>query len=85
MKWKARIDKERSQDRKSKLVQEIDWENKNIPSFPQGRVTDHRINLFCISWRIFEGEIFDEVIESLTYAYTRRKVEIFKIWKLKRQ
>ena len=36
-------------------------------NFPQGRVTDHRINLTLHKLEEFlEGEIFDEMIESLT-------------------
>ena len=36
-------------------------------NFPQGRVTDHRINLTLHKLDEFlEGEIFDEMIESLT-------------------
>ena len=36
-------------------------------NFPQGRVTDHRINLTLHKLEEFmEGEIFDEMIESLS-------------------
>ena len=36
-------------------------------NFPQGRVTDHRINLTLHKLEEFlQGEVFDEMIESLT-------------------
>ena len=36
-------------------------------NFPQGRVTDHRINLTLHKLQEFlEGEAFDEIIENLT-------------------
>ena len=36
-------------------------------NFPQGRVTDHRINLTLHKLEEFmEGEIFDEMIDSLS-------------------
>ena len=41
---RSRIDQERSKDRKTKLVQVIDLKELEL-IFPQGRVTDHRINL----------------------------------------
>ena len=36
-------------------------------NFPQGRITDHRINLTIHKLKEFmEGEIFDEMIENLS-------------------
>ena len=36
-------------------------------NFPQGRVTDHRINLTLHKLEEFmEGEIFDEIVENLS-------------------
>ena len=62
-----RIDKERSQDRKSKIGTGDRSERIRTYNFPQGRVTDHRINLTLHKLDEFlEGEIFDEMIESLT-------------------
>ena len=64
---RSRIDEERSQDRKSKIGKGDRSERIRTYNFPQGRVTDHRINLTLHKLEEFlEGEIFDEVIESLT-------------------
>tara|TARA_X000000950_G_scaffold85562_1_gene107691 strand:- start:2164 stop:3231 length:1068 start_codon:yes stop_codon:yes gene_type:complete len=64
---RSRIDKERSQDRKSKIGSGDRSERIRTYNFPQGRVTDHRINLTLHKLEEFlEGEIFDEMIEALT-------------------
>ena len=64
---RSRIDKERSQDRKSKIGTGDRSERIRTYNFPQGRVTDHRINLTLHKLDEFlEGEAFDEMIESLT-------------------
>ena len=64
---RSRIDQERSQDRKSKIGTGDRSERIRTYNFPQGRVTDHRINLTLHKLDEFlEGEIFDEMIESLT-------------------
>ena len=64
---RSRIDKERSQDRKSKIGTGDRSERIRTYNFPQGRVTDHRINLTIHKLQEFlEGEVFDEMIESLT-------------------
>jgi len=62
-----RIDQERSKDRKSKIGSGDRSERIRTYNFPQGRVTDHRINLTLHKLDEFlEGEAFDEMIESLT-------------------
>ena len=62
-----RIDQERSKDRKSKIGTGDRSERIRTYNFPQGRVTDHRINLTLHKLDEFlEGEVFDEMIESLT-------------------
>ena len=62
-----RIEKERSQDRKTKIGTGDRSERIRTYNFPQGRVTDHRINLTLHKLDEFlEGEAFDEMIESLT-------------------
>jgi len=64
---RTRIDQERSHDRKSKIGTGDRSERIRTYNFPQGRVTDHRINLTLHKLDEFlEGEVFDEMIESLT-------------------
>ncbi|MDC3114507.1 peptide chain release factor 1 [Candidatus Pelagibacter sp.] len=64
---RSRIDQERSNDRKNKIGTGDRSERIRTYNFPQGRVTDHRINLTLHKLDEFlEGEIFDEMIESLT-------------------
>ena len=63
---RQKIDQERSQDRKSKIGTGDRSERIRTYNFPQGRVTDHRINLTLHKLEEFmEGEIFDEIIENL--------------------
>ncbi len=64
---RSRIEDERSKDRKSKIGSGDRSERIRTYNFPQGRVTDHRINLTLHKLEEFlEGEVFDEIIESLT-------------------
>ena len=64
---RSRIDQERSEDRKTKIGTGDRSERIRTYNFPQGRVTDHRINLTLHKLDEFlEGEAFDEMIESLT-------------------
>ena len=64
---RSRIEQERSVDRKNKIGTGDRSERIRTYNFPQGRVTDHRINLTLHKLSEFlEGEAFDEVIESLT-------------------
>ena len=64
---RSRIDQERSKDRKTKIGTGDRSERIRTYNFPQGRVTDHRINLTLHKLDEFlEGEAFDEMMESLT-------------------
>tara|TARA_B100001121_G_scaffold309771_1_gene337849 strand:+ start:3477 stop:4550 length:1074 start_codon:yes stop_codon:yes gene_type:complete len=64
---RSRIDQERSKDRKNMIGTGDRSERIRTYNFPQGRVTDHRINLTLHKLEEFlEGEAFDELIESLT-------------------
>ena len=72
---RKRIDLERSKDRKSKIGSGDRSERIRTYNFPQGRVTDHRINLTLHKLEEFlEGEIFDEIIESLTLQSQEEKL-----------
>ena len=63
---RSRIEKERSQDRKTKIGTGDRSERIRTYNFPQGRVTDHRINLTLHKLEEFlEGDAFDEMVESL--------------------
>ncbi|HEV7158400.1 MAG TPA: peptide chain release factor 1, partial [Caulobacteraceae bacterium] len=58
---------ERSQTRKSQVGSGDRSERIRTYNYPQGRVTDHRINLTLYNLpRIMEGEALDEIIGPLT-------------------
>ena len=63
---RKKIEDARSKDRKSKIGTGDRSERIRTYNFPQGRVTDHRINLTLHKLEEFmEGEVFDEIVESL--------------------
>ncbi len=60
-------DIERAQDRKNKIGTGDRSERIRTYNFPQGRVTDHRINLTLHKLEEFlSGEIFDQMVENLS-------------------
>ena len=64
---RSKIEKQRSLERKNKIGTGDRSERIRTYNFPQGRVTDHRINLTLHKLEEFlEGEVFDEIIEALT-------------------
>lgn len=64
---RQKIDEERSKDRRNKIGTGDRSERIRTYNFPQGRITDHRINLTLHKLEEFlEGENFEDLIENLT-------------------
>ena len=74
---RSRIENERSKDRKNKIGTGDRSERIRTYNFPQGRVTDHRINFTLHKLEDFlEGEIFDEMIEALILKSQEESLKI---------
>ncbi|HEY0235290.1 MAG TPA: peptide chain release factor-like protein, partial [Afipia sp.] len=64
---RQRIDKERSADRKGQVGSGDRSERIRTYNFPQGRVTDHRINLTLYKLpQVIAGEALGEMVDALT-------------------
>ena len=62
-----KLDAERAQERRSQVGSGDRSQRIRTYNFPQGRLTDHRVNLTLYSLdRIMEGEGLDEIIDGLT-------------------
>jgi peptide chain release factor 1 len=62
-----KLDADRAEDRRSQVGSGDRSQRIRTYNFPQGRVTDHRINLTLYSLdRIMEGEGLDQIIDGLT-------------------
>lgn len=65
---KKRIDSERASDRKSQVGSGDRSERIRTYNFPQGRVSDHRINLTLYKLdQIIMGEALEEILDSLIF------------------
>jgi peptide chain release factor 1 len=64
---RTKLDAERAAERRGQIGSGDRSERIRTYNFPQGRVTDHRINLTLYKLpQVMEGEALDEIIQALT-------------------
>jgi peptide chain release factor 1 len=67
---RQRRDSARAADRRSQVGSGDRSERIRTYNFPQGRVTDHRINLTLYKLdKVMEGEALDEILDALTTTH----------------
>lgn len=67
---RQKLDNERAADRKSQVGSGDRSERIRTYNFPQGRMTDHRINLTLYKLdKVMTGEALDDVVDALTTDY----------------
>jgi peptide chain release factor 1 len=67
---RQRRDSARAADRRSQVGSGDRSERIRTYNFPQGRVTDHRINLTLYKLdKVMEGEALDEIVDALTTTH----------------
>ena len=74
--YKSQRDKEYSENRKSQIGNAERCERIRTYNYPQGRITDHRINYTIYSLDDFLDGNIDEMIENLTLADQKAKLEL---------
>ena len=76
---REKLDSARSSERKGQVGTGDRSERIRTYNFPQGRVTDHRINLTLYKLdKVLDGEALDEVIDALTADDQARKLSQFE-------
>lgn len=73
--YKSQIDKEYSENRKNQVGNAERCERIRTYNYPQGRVTDHRINHTIYALEEFLDGNIDEMIEKLALDDQRKKLE----------
>ena len=74
--YKSQIDKEYSENRKNQVGNAERCERIRTYNYPQGRVTDHRINFTLYALEDFLDGNLDEMIENLELADQKKKLEM---------